>query len=112
MRALREAKATQPRSRAEVWDGRWRITGSRPDGAETGALGAAGLAQLPDWRVLGLPRHTLMVSPARFGLVIPLSQPPLPVFSRRPIARFRFIRGLDARTPRYRIEPAKRMSIL
>lgn len=64
MRAVREAKAAQPRSRAEVWDGRWSITGARPDGAETGALGAEGLAQLPDWRMAGLPRAALLTSPS------------------------------------------------
>ncbi len=49
------------------WDGRWRITG--PDGANTDkkteirALGA-GISQLKDWRASGIPRQTLMVTPA------------------------------------------------
>jgi tRNA(Ile)-lysidine synthase len=64
LRALREAKAAQPRVRSTVWDGRWRILGDLPDGAEVGALGTAGLTQAPDWRATGLPRSALLVSPA------------------------------------------------
>lgn len=64
LRALREAKAAQPRVRSTVWDGRWRILGDLPDGAEVGALGPAGLSQAPDWRATGLPRSALLVSPA------------------------------------------------
>lgn len=64
LRALREAKAAQPRVRSTVWDGRWTILGDRPDGAEIGPLGPAGLSQSPDWRATGLPRPALLVSPA------------------------------------------------
>lgn len=46
-----------------VWDNRWIVTG--PDSsAEIRALGAEGLAQLPRWREAGLPRTTLLASPA------------------------------------------------
>lgn len=64
LRALREAKAAAPRTRGATWDGRWRITGPRPEGAEIGALTAEGLLQCPDWRATGLPRAALLASPA------------------------------------------------
>lgn len=65
LRALREARSAAPRCAiTDNWDGRWRITGPLPEGAELGALGAAGLAQCPDWRATGLPRAALVVSPA------------------------------------------------
>ena len=65
LRAVREAKAAARRVKAsEMWDGRWRITGHLPTGAELGALGAGGLAQAPDWRAAGLPRAALLASPA------------------------------------------------
>ena len=64
LRALREAKAAQPRVRSTVWDGRWTILGDRPDGAEIGPLGPAGLSQSPHWRATALPRPALLVSPA------------------------------------------------
>jgi tRNA(Ile)-lysidine synthase len=44
----------------EVWDGRWSVEGEAGD---VRALGEA-LAEVPDWRAAGLPRTTLMVSPA------------------------------------------------
>jgi tRNA(Ile)-lysidine synthase len=43
-----------------VWDGRWRVTG--PAG-EVRALGAEGLAQVPGWRDLGVPRVAALVLP-------------------------------------------------
>lgn len=55
------------------WDGRWRLVppanGLRQDVAGEGgffiaALGEAGLRLSPDWRATGLPRATLVVSPA------------------------------------------------
>lgn len=64
LRALREARAAAPRTQAAVWDGRWRIIGPRPQGAEIGALTAEGLLQCPDWRATGLPRAALLASPA------------------------------------------------
>ncbi|MGH1424448.1 MAG: tRNA lysidine(34) synthetase TilS [Pseudooceanicola sp.] len=61
----------------ETWDGRWKIspapianqTGQHmvkpyPAGAEIRALGQDGLAQCPDWRDTGLPRQSLLASPA------------------------------------------------
>lgn len=47
-----------------LWDGRWRLTGANADEAdEVRALGDA-LRQCPDWRATGLPRASLMASPA------------------------------------------------
>jgi tRNA(Ile)-lysidine synthase len=63
--AYREAKAVQGLVAAPdaVWDGRWRIAGPAPAGAEVRALGP-GLALCPDWRATGLPRGALLSSPA------------------------------------------------
>lgn len=47
-----------------LWDGRWRVTGPFPTGAEIRALGVAGLALRPDWNASGLPREALLTSPA------------------------------------------------
>ena len=47
-----------------VWDGRWRTGG--PEGLRVMALGEAGLAQITDWRDLGLPREVLLTLPAIF----------------------------------------------
>jgi len=46
------------------WDGRWRLDGPAPQGAETRALTATGLSACPRWRETGLPRETLAASPA------------------------------------------------
>ncbi len=53
-----------------LWDNRWRLipaeggktSGNR--GLEVAALGAEGLARCPDWRHAGLPRASLLASPA------------------------------------------------
>ena len=47
-----------------VWDGRWRLDGPHGGGCELRALGAAGLRGCPDWRTTGLPRLSLLASPA------------------------------------------------
>ena len=47
-----------------VWDGRWRLEGPEREGLEIRALGPGGLAQCPDPRACGLPRATLLASPA------------------------------------------------
>lgn len=47
-----------------LWDGRWRVAGPFPDGAEIRALGAAGLALRPDWRDADVPRDALLTAPA------------------------------------------------
>lgn len=50
---------------AGVWDGRWAVRVASPQaGARSiGALGAAGLAQMGDWRASGLAREALMATP-------------------------------------------------
>lgn len=47
-----------------VWDGRWRISGPDRSGLQVRALGEAGLLLRPRWRERGLPRRTLLGSPA------------------------------------------------
>ena len=46
-----------------LWDGRWRVTGPARDSFEIRALGEA-VSDCPDWRNTGLPRSSLMASPA------------------------------------------------
>ena len=48
----------------QVWDGRWRIRGPAPAGAEIAALGRAGLQACPDWRASGLAHASALASPA------------------------------------------------
>ena len=49
------------------WDGRWRLV-ARPEAAGAdltiGALGAEGLARLPDWRAAGVAGEALLTTPA------------------------------------------------
>ncbi len=47
-----------------IWDNRWRLNGPHEKGLELRALGAAGLAECPDWRATGMPRTSLLASPA------------------------------------------------
>lgn len=66
LRVGREPRAAEA-ALAEVgahWDGRWIIEGSAEPGLAVRALGAAGLSACPDWRATGLPRATLLASPA------------------------------------------------
>jgi tRNA(Ile)-lysidine synthase len=46
-----------------LWDGRWRLTGPHAPGLEVRALGEA-VRECPEWRAAGLPRATLLASPA------------------------------------------------
>lgn len=46
-----------------VWDNRWRLVGPHAPDLEVRALGES-VSILPDWRKTGLPRPTLMSSPA------------------------------------------------
>ena len=46
-----------------LWDSRWRLTGPHAPDLEVRALGPA-VATLPDWRETGIPRASLMASPA------------------------------------------------
>ncbi|WBL32631.1 tRNA lysidine(34) synthetase TilS [Sinirhodobacter sp. HNIBRBA609] len=45
------------------WD-RWRLEGPAAEGQEIAALGAQGLKLCPNWRESGLPRVSLLASPA------------------------------------------------
>ena len=45
------------------WDRRWRLAGPHGPGLEVRALGPA-VKDCPDWRTTGLPRATLLASPA------------------------------------------------
>lgn len=45
------------------WDRRWRIAGPHEPGLEVRALGEA-VRECPEWRATGLPRGTLLASPA------------------------------------------------
>ena len=46
-----------------LWDGRWRLSGPSEPGLEVRALGEA-LSRCPDWRATGMPRPSLLASPA------------------------------------------------
>jgi len=66
-----------------VWDGRWRVAPPEgeapPEDAEIRALGEAGIAECPDWRATGLPRTSLLSSPAVWSqgrlIAAPLADP-------------------------------------
>jgi tRNA(Ile)-lysidine synthase len=46
-----------------AWDTRWRLEGPNAEGMEVRALGEA-VSALQDWRARGVPRRSLMASPA------------------------------------------------
>ncbi len=46
-----------------IWDTRWRLTGPHAPDLEVRALGES-VRRVPEWRKTGLPRPTLMASPA------------------------------------------------
>jgi tRNA(Ile)-lysidine synthase len=62
-RELQAVKATRCKT-SELWDGRWRLSGANEDGLEIAVLGEEGLKQCVDWRESGLPRSSLLASPA------------------------------------------------
>ncbi len=66
LRIGREFRAAAGASAAPgaLWDGRWRVTGPFAAGDRIAALGTEGLRACPDWRATGLPRATLLASPA------------------------------------------------
>ncbi|MDA8747242.1 tRNA lysidine(34) synthetase TilS [Litoreibacter sp.] len=47
-----------------LWDGRWRFDGPHVMGLSVAALGEVGISECPDWRDSGLPRVSLLASPA------------------------------------------------
>lgn len=48
----------------QLWDGRWVLEGPHAADLEIRALGEAGLRAVPDWRDSGMPRMSLLSSPA------------------------------------------------
>ncbi|NDV02218.1 tRNA lysidine(34) synthetase TilS [Pseudoroseicyclus tamaricis] len=62
-REWKAVAATRARP-GEPWDDRWIVTAPETAGAEVRALGQAGLLACGDWRQSGLPRQTLLASPA------------------------------------------------
>jgi tRNA(Ile)-lysidine synthase len=69
IRILREpaAVAGVEATAGQHWDRRWRLDGPGAGAATIRALGEAGLAQCPDWRATGLPRASLLASPAAWN---------------------------------------------
>ncbi len=65
MRIMREANAVRQDTckTTEVWDGRWAFDGPHADNLHIAILGD-GIMQCSDWRDAGLPRASLMASPA------------------------------------------------
>ncbi len=69
LRVVREPAAAEAATEVavgQIWDGRWQVTGpTEPEKKMTiRALGEMGLVQCPDWRAGGLPRPTVLSSPA------------------------------------------------
>lgn len=70
LRLMREARSVEGLTAAPgaLWDGRWRLRPpvgrNTPKDAEIRALGATGLAECPGWRDTGVPRVSLLASPA------------------------------------------------
>ncbi len=65
LRISREFNAVKDISCAtnQIWDGRWRLDGPHAPDLEIRALGEA-VKDCPDWRETGLPRTSLLASPA------------------------------------------------
>lgn len=65
VRIAREFRAVRSETcpTTELWDGRWRLDGPHGDDLEIRALGEA-VSACPDWRDTGLPRQSLLASPA------------------------------------------------
>lgn len=62
----REAKAVADVTCAsnEIWDNRWQLTGPHASGLTLRALGETGLKDCLNWRESGIPRASLLASPA------------------------------------------------
>ena len=60
----REPARVAPPVASGPWDGRWELDGPPEPGLTLGALGRAGLDACPDWRATGIPRETLLTTPA------------------------------------------------
>lgn len=66
VRIVREPAAVRGREApvGAVWDGRWRLSGPGATGFIARALGESGLKSCPGWRAAGLPRPSVLASPA------------------------------------------------
>ena len=66
LRITREHQALRDLTGAtdRPWDGRWQLDGPHDPALHVAALGEAGLQLCPDWRDSGLPRASLLASPA------------------------------------------------
>ena len=66
VRIFREYKAVAGLSGPtdQIWDNRWQLKGPHDPGLQIGALGLKGLKACPDWRASGIPRLSLLSSPA------------------------------------------------
>jgi tRNA(Ile)-lysidine synthase len=64
-RVTREREAVRDATAGshELWDGRWRLDGPHQKGLEIRALGEA-VGSCPRWRETGVPRQSLLSSPA------------------------------------------------
>jgi tRNA(Ile)-lysidine synthase len=63
-----------------IWDGRWVLKPDTPTPVGTedctvAALGPDGLKQCPDWRQTGMPRNSLLASPAIFKSGVLIAAP-------------------------------------
>lgn len=58
------AVAGETAPQGALWDGRWHLTGPDLPGTNIRALGPEGLPLCEDWRETGLPRVSLLASPA------------------------------------------------
>ena len=65
IRLTREARAVETLTCASdaVWDQRWQLVGPHHPALKIRALGQA-VADCPDWRATGMPRNSLLASPA------------------------------------------------
>lgn len=65
-RITREAQAVKNTRSAvgQPWDRRWQVSGPEIKGFEVAILGAKGLKLCQEWRYSGLPRVSLLASPA------------------------------------------------
>lgn len=63
-REAEAAKRATARPTDALWDRRWRMTGPHAPDLEIRALGVEGLHACPDWRATGIPRASLLSSPA------------------------------------------------
>lgn len=79
-RALRVAREWQAvrgmvAAPGQLWDRRWQVSGPDFNGLDVRALGEAGLSAVGDWRTSGLPRASLLASPAVWRAEVLIAAP-------------------------------------